>query len=53
MMRTCYNGRASCNLRMFIVLLVEGVSLDSGFRFSTNFKLFIKPLSEETIQLEA
>lgn len=35
-MTTCYNGRASCNLRMFLVLLVEGVSLDSGFGFSTN-----------------
>lgn len=38
---------------MFIVLLAECVSLDSGFGFSTGFKLFIKTLSEETIQLEA
>lgn len=45
MMRTCYNGRASCSLRaLFLVLLVEVVSLGSGFGFSAKSKLFIKPL---------
>lgn len=45
-MRACYNGRASCSLRtLFLVLLVEVVSLDSGFGFSAKSQLFIKPLN--------